>query len=78
MSEALPVVHLVRQGEAAWNPSGQHTGRADLPLTERGERNARARRSAAGPSFRKASGWSRPPMFPTRSRPPVTRPAARS
>ena len=56
MSEALPVVHLARQGEAAWNPSGQHTGRTDLPLTERGERNARARRAAAGPAFRKASG----------------------
>jgi broad specificity phosphatase PhoE len=42
MSEALPVVHLARHGETAWSLSGQHTGRTDLPLTERGERNARA------------------------------------
>ena len=42
MSEALPVVHLARHGETAWTLSGQQTGRTDLPLTERGERNARA------------------------------------
>jgi broad specificity phosphatase PhoE len=41
MSEALPVVYLARHGETAWSLSGQHTGRTDLPLTERGERNAR-------------------------------------
>ncbi len=41
MSELLPIVYLARQGEAAWPISGQHTGRTDLPLTERGERNAR-------------------------------------
>jgi broad specificity phosphatase PhoE len=42
MSESLPVIYLVRHGETAWSLSGQHTGRTDLPLTERGERNARA------------------------------------
>jgi probable phosphoglycerate mutase len=42
MIEALPVIHLARHGETAWSLSGQHTGRTDLPLTERGERNARA------------------------------------
>jgi broad specificity phosphatase PhoE len=42
MSDALLVVYLARHGETAWNLSGQHTGRTDLPLTERGERNARA------------------------------------
>jgi broad specificity phosphatase PhoE len=42
MSEAPPVVYLARHGETAWSLSGQHTGRTDLPLTERGERNARA------------------------------------
>ena len=42
MSEALPVIHLARHGDTAWSLSGQHTGRTDLPLTERGERNARA------------------------------------
>jgi broad specificity phosphatase PhoE len=42
MPEALPVVYLARHGETAWSLSGQHTGRTDLPLTERGDRNARA------------------------------------
>ena len=41
MSQALPVVYLARHGETAWSFSGQHTGLTDLPLTERGERNAR-------------------------------------
>jgi probable phosphoglycerate mutase len=40
MSEALPVVYIARHGETAWSLSGQHTGLTDLPLTERGERNA--------------------------------------
>ena len=42
MAEALPVIYLARHGETAWSLSGQHTGRTDLPLTEAGERNARA------------------------------------
>jgi broad specificity phosphatase PhoE len=41
MSAALPITHLARHGETAWSLSGQHTGLTDLPLTERGERNAR-------------------------------------
>jgi len=41
MTEALPVVYLARHGETAWSVSGQHTGLTDLPLTPRGERNAR-------------------------------------
>jgi broad specificity phosphatase PhoE len=40
MSETLPVVYLARHGETAWSLSGQHTGLTDLPLTERGRRNA--------------------------------------
>jgi len=40
MSETLPVVYLARHGETAWSLSGQHTGLTDLPLTDRGERNA--------------------------------------
>src|SRR5213075_2245867 len=40
MSDRLPTVYLARHGETAWTISGQHTGRTDLPLTERGERNA--------------------------------------
>ena len=41
MSVKLPAVYLARHGETAWSLSGQHTGLSDLPLTERGERNAR-------------------------------------
>lgn len=41
MSDSLPVVYLARHGETAWSISGQHTGRTDLPLTDRGEENAR-------------------------------------
>lgn len=41
MSQYLPTVYLARHGETAWSISGQHTGLTDLPLTERGERNAR-------------------------------------
>jgi probable phosphoglycerate mutase len=40
MSEALPIIYLARHGETAWSLTGQHTGLTDLPLTERGERNA--------------------------------------
>jgi len=42
MSETLPVVYLARHGETAWSLTGQHTGLTDLPLTERGQRNARS------------------------------------
>ena len=38
---SFPHVYLVRHGETAWSLSGQHTGRADIPLTERGEAEAR-------------------------------------
>ncbi len=41
ISEALPVIYVARHGETAWSLTGQHTGRTDLPLTERGECNAR-------------------------------------
>jgi probable phosphoglycerate mutase len=41
MSTVLPTVYLARHGETEWSLSGQHTGRSDIPLTERGERNAR-------------------------------------
>jgi broad specificity phosphatase PhoE len=41
VTQALPEVYLARHGETAWSVSGQHTGRTDIPLTERGEQRAR-------------------------------------
>src|SRR4051812_24141179 len=40
-SESLPEIHIVRHGETAWTKSRQHTGLSDIPLTERGEQQAR-------------------------------------
>ncbi len=42
MTDPLPVLYAARHGETAWSLSGQHTGRTDIPLTERGEGQARA------------------------------------
>jgi broad specificity phosphatase PhoE len=59
MSNELPVLYLARHGETAWSLTGQHTGLTDLPLTERGERNARQLgERLRGLSFAKV--WSSP------------------
>jgi len=39
---SLPLVYLARHGQTEWTLTGQHTGRTDLPLTSRGEREAQA------------------------------------
>jgi probable phosphoglycerate mutase len=41
MTQKLPSLFMARHGETAWSLSGQHTGLTDLPLTPRGEQNAR-------------------------------------
>jgi broad specificity phosphatase PhoE len=53
-SEIFPVLYTARHGETAWSATGQHTLLTDLPLTERGERNAkRLRERLAGLRFAK-------------------------
>ncbi len=42
MSARPPEVVLVRHGETPWTLAGKHTGRTDVPLTERGREEARA------------------------------------
>lgn len=59
MSTSLPDVYLVRHGETAWTLSGQHTGLTDIPLTMRGEEQARQLRSRLKP-FRFSKVFSSP------------------
>ena len=52
MKEPLSEVYIARHGETAWSLAGRHTGRTDIPLTERGEDNARRlRRRLEGITF---------------------------
>lgn len=41
MTEAFPMIYLVRHGETEWSRSRRHTGRTDIGLTEEGEASAR-------------------------------------
>jgi broad specificity phosphatase PhoE len=42
MSPRSQEVVLVRHGETEWSRAGKHTGRTDIPLTERGRQEAQA------------------------------------
>jgi broad specificity phosphatase PhoE len=42
MTTSSPQLFLLRHGETEWSLSGAHTGRTDLPLTERGQQRAKA------------------------------------
>ena len=42
MTTGAHEVVLVRHGETEWSRAGKHTGRTDVPLTERGQQQARA------------------------------------
>ena len=54
MKQTFPQFYLVRHGETAWSISGQHTGRTEIALTERGEHAAQELRARLkGLSFAK-------------------------
>ncbi len=54
MSERLPAIYLARHGGTEWSQTGQHTGLTNLPLTQRGEQEARdLGKRLAGMAFEK-------------------------
>jgi probable phosphoglycerate mutase len=42
MSDSTAAIYLARHGETEWSLNHKHTGATDIPLTPRGEANARA------------------------------------
>ncbi|WNV90557.1 histidine phosphatase family protein [Umezawaea sp. Da 62-37] len=52
-------VYLLRHGQTSWSESGQHTGRTDVPLTDKGEQQARR----AGAVLARLRGTSVPPAL---------------
>jgi broad specificity phosphatase PhoE len=49
-SSARPQLLVIRHGQTAWSVVGKHTGRTDVPLTDRGREEARA-------AARTLEGW---------------------
>jgi probable phosphoglycerate mutase len=48
MAGHRPEIWVIRHGETEWSRGGRHTGRTDVPLTRRGEREASALRRRVG------------------------------
>jgi broad specificity phosphatase PhoE len=57
-------VYLLRHGQTEWSVSGKHTGRSDVPLTDRGRELARA----AGELIRRVRGDATPALVVTSPR----------
>ena len=58
-ARAAAEVVLVRHGATEWSASGRHTGRTDIPLSERGRAQGASLAPALG-GWRFASAWTSP------------------